>query len=170
VTDGASIIRWVLIVSVTAVLQIGLASQIPVAGVHPELLLLVSICAGLVSGPGAGAGVGFACGLILDLFVPGRMGITALTYVLVGYGAGVAGDAVARPTRGIQAGMVAMASIAGVLLYAAIGQLLGQRSLSDPNLLAIVGIVAAFNAVLAVPVLAVCRWAHPEQQQRLRTR
>ena len=89
-TDGASIIRWILIVSVATVLQIGLASQVPIAEVHPELLLLVSVCAGLVSGPGTGAGVGFACGLILDLFVPGRLGITALSYVLVGYGAGVA--------------------------------------------------------------------------------
>ncbi len=169
-TDGASIIRWILIVSVATVLQIGLASQVPIAEVHPELLLLVSVCAGLVSGPGTGAGVGFACGLILDLFVPGRLGITALSYVLVGYGAGVAGDAVARPTRTIQAAMVALASIAGVLLYAAIGQLLGQHTLSDPHLLAIVGIVAGCNAVLAVPVLAVCRWAQPEQQQRLRTR
>lgn len=169
-TDGGSIFRWVLIVSVAVVLQIGLVSQIRPAGVHPELLLLLSICAGLVSGSGTGAGVGFACGLVLDLFVPGHMGTTALSYVLIGYGAGVAGDAVARPTRSIQAGIVALASIAGVLLYAAIGELLGQRSLSDPNLAAIVGIVAACNAVLAVPVLAVCRWADPEREQRLRTR
>ena len=44
-TDGRSLIRWVLIVSVATVLQIGLATQVRVAGVHPDLLLLVSICA-----------------------------------------------------------------------------------------------------------------------------
>jgi rod shape-determining protein MreD len=169
VIEGSSLIRWLLIVTVTLVLQIGLATQIQVAGVHPDLMLLVAICAGLVGGPSAGAGVGFACGLLFDLFLPGRFGVTALAYLLVGYGSGVAGDAVARPNRWISVGMVALASAAGTLLYAAIGQLLGQRSLSDPNLGAIVGIVAAFNAALAVPVLAVCRWAEPEDV-RLRVR
>ena len=168
-TEPSSLIRWVLIVTVALVLQIGLATQFRVAGVHPDLLLLVAICAGLVGGPSTGAGVGFACGLLFDLFLPGRFGVTALAYLLVGYGSGVAGDAVARPNRWISAGMVAVPSAAGTLLYAAIGQLLGQRSLSDPNLAAIVGIVAAFNALFAVPVLAVCRWAAPEHV-RLRAR
>ena len=167
--EGSSIIRWVLVVSVALVLQVGLATQIRVADVHPDLLLLVAVCAGLVAGPGTGAGVGFACGLLFDLFLPGRFGVTALAYLLVGYGSGVAGEAVARPNRWISVGMVALASVAGTLLYAAIGQLLGQSSLSDPNLAAIVGIVAAFNALPAVPALAVCRWADPEDV-RLRVR
>ena len=166
---GSSLIRWVLVVSVALVLQVGLATQVRVADVHPDLLLLVAICAGLVGGPSTGAGVGFACGLLFDLFLPGRFGVTALAYLLVGYGSGVAGDAVARPNRWISVGMVALASAGGTLLYAAIAQLLGQASLSDPNLGAIVGIVAAFNALLAVPVLAVCRWAEPEDV-RLRVR
>ncbi len=162
-THGNELARWVLIVSVAVVAQVGLASQIRLAGVHPDLLLLVAVCAGLTSGPTTGAGVGFACGLALDLFLPGRFGVTALAYLLAGYGSGVAGDAVARPTKWISTGLVVLASAAGVLLYAAIGQLLGQRSLSDPNLLAIVGIVAAFNGILAVPVLAACRWARPDE-------
>lgn len=154
--------RWALILSGTLVLQIGLATQISVAGVHPDLLLLVAICAGLVGGPSTGAGVGFVAGLLLDLFLPGRFGVTALAYLLVGYGSGVAGDAVARPNRWISCGIVTLASAAGTLVYAAIGQMLGQRSMSDPRLAAIVGIVAVFNALLALPALAVCRWAEPE--------
>lgn len=154
--------RWALIVTVTLVLQIGLATRIRVLGVHADLMLLVSVCAGVVAGPGTGAGVGFACGLLFDLFLPGRLGTTALAYLLVGYGSGVAGESVARPNRWTSVGIVVLASAAGTLVYATIGQLLGERSLSDPNLVGIVGIVAAFNAVLAVPALAVCRWAEPE--------
>ena len=168
-TNGTAVIRWILVVTVATVLQVGLAVQVRVVDVHPDLLLLVAVCAGVAVGPGVGAGVGFACGLVIDLLVPGRFGVTALAYLIVGYGSGLAGDAVARPTRAISAGMVAVASAVGVLLYAAIGQLLGQRSLSDPNLWAIVGIVTAFNAVLAVPVLGVCRWAHAGDD-RLRLR
>lgn len=160
--QGNEIVRWMLILTVAVVLQVGVA-HIQVADVHPDLLLLVAVCAGLAAGPTTGAGVGFACGLAFDLFLPGRFGVTALTYLLVGYGSGVAGDAVPRPTKWISTGMAALASAVGVLLYAAIGQLLGQRSLSDPNLPVIVGIVAAFNAILAVPVLAVCRWACPDE-------
>lgn len=158
-------LRWTLIVSVALVLQIGLATQIRLHGVHPDLLLLVTICAGIVGGPGTGTGVGFACGLLFDLFLPGRLGVTALSYLLVGYASGIAGESIARPNRWTAGGIVVVASCAGTLLYATIGQLLGQRSLTDPNLAAIVGIVAAFNAVLAVPVLAVCRWAEPEHVQ-----
>lgn len=163
--EPGRLLRWFVILTVALVLQIGLATRIPVFGVHPDLMLLVAVCAGIVGGPGTGAGIGFTCGILLDLFLPGRFGVTALSYLLVGYGAGVAGDAVARPSRWISIGIVTLASAAGTLLYATIGQLLGQRSLSDPNLVAIVGIVAAFNAVLAVPVLAACRWADPEPVQ-----
>lgn len=163
--DSARPLRWILIVSVALVLQIGLATRFRIMGVHPDLLLLVSLCAGLVGGPGTGGVVGFASGLLFDLFLPGRFGVTALSYLLVGYGSGVAGEAVARPNRWISAGIVVLGSIVGTLLYAMIGQLLGQHSLSDPNLGSIVGMVTVFNAVLAVPVLAVCRWAQPEHTQ-----
>lgn len=160
--EPTRLLRWTLILTGALVLQIGPATQISVAGVHPDLLLLVAICAGVVGGPSTGAGVGFVAGLLFDLFLPGRFGVTALAYLLVGYGSGVAGDAVARPNRWISCGMVTLASAFGTLLYAVIGQMLGQRSMSDPRLVAIVGIVASFNAVLALPVLAVCRWAEPE--------
>ena len=160
--ESTRFLRWAIIVSAAAVLQIGLAADISVAGVHPDLLLLVSICAGIVGGPGTGAGIGFTAGLLFDLFLPGRFGVTALAYLLVGYASGVAGDSVARPNRWISVAMVALASAAGTLAYAVIGQMLGQRSMSDPRLAAIVGIVAVFNALLALTTLAVCRWAEPE--------
>jgi rod shape-determining protein MreD len=168
-TDVRQLLRWVLILSITLVLQVGLFNDVRFWGVHPDLLLLLAVCAGLTGGPGRGAGVGFACGLLLDLFLPGRFGVTALAYALTGYGAGVAGDTVVRPARWISVGLVVLSSAAGTLLYAAIGQLLGQRSLSDPRLAAIVGIVSVVNGVLALPALAVCRWAdHDPLRARLR--
>jgi rod shape-determining protein MreD len=164
-----NVMRWVLVVSAAVVLQVGLLTDLRVYGVHPDLLLLVAVCAGIEGGPGRGAGIGFACGLLFDLFLQGPFGVTALAYALTGYAAGLAGDTVVRPARWISIGMVAVASAAGTLLYAALGQLLGQRSLSDPHLGAIVGIVAATNALLALPALAVCRWAdHDPVRARLR--
>jgi len=163
------LLRWTLIVSVALVLQVGLLNDVRIAGVHPDLMLLLAVCAGLTGGPGEGAGVGFACGLLLDLFLPGRFGVTALAYALTGYGAGVAGDTVVRPARWISVGLVVVSSALGTLLYAAIGQLLGQRSLSDPRLGVIIGIVSVINGALSLPALAVCRWAdHDPVRARLR--
>ena len=164
-----SVLRWALILSVALILQVGLFTDLRIGGVHPDLLLLLAVCAGLEGGPGRGAGVGFAAGLLMDLFLPGRFGVTALASALTGYGAGVAGDTVVRPARWISVGLVVVISAAGTLLYAAIGQLLGQHSLSDPRLGVIVGIVAATNGLLALPALAVCRWAdHDPVRARLR--
>jgi rod shape-determining protein MreD len=169
ILDPRTVLRWTLVASAALVLQVGLLNDLRIAGVHPDLMLLLAVCAGLSGGPGRGAEVGFAAGLLLDLFLPGRFGVTALAFALVGYTAGVAGDTVVRPARWISVGLVVVCSAAGVLLYAALGHLLGQHSLSDPRLGAIVGIVSVINGLLALPALAVCRWAdHDPLQARLR--
>lgn len=169
IIEPRTILRWTLVVSVALVLQMGLLNDLRIAGVHPDLMLLLAVCAGLCGGPGRGAGVGFASGLLLDLFLPGRFGVTALAYALTGYAAGVAGDTVVRPARWISVGLVVLSSALGIIVYAAIGHLLGQHSLSDPRLGAIVGIVSVVNGLLALPALAVCRWAdHDPLQARLR--
>ncbi len=164
-----TVLRWILVVSVTLVVQVGLVTDLRVYGVHPDLLLLLAVCAGIEGGPGRGAVLGFSCGLLFDLFLPGPFGMTALAYAVTGYVAGLVGDTVVRPARWISIGLVTLCSAGGMLLYAGLGQLLGQRSLADPRLGAIVGIVAATNALLSLPALAVCRWAdHDPVRARLR--
>jgi len=67
-----------------------------------------------------------------------------------------------RTSRAISVAVVTAASAAGTLLYALLGQLLGQRTLSDPRLWSIVAIVALCNAALCLPALAASRWAEGE--------
>lgn len=153
------LLRWGLVLTGAMVLQVGAVNDLRIAGVHPDLMLLLAVCAGLAGGPAQGAGVGFTAGLLADLFLPGRFGVSALCFAVVGYASGVAGDTVVRPARWISVSMVTVASALGVLLYAAVNHLLGQRSLGDPRLGAIVGIVSVVNGLLALPALAVCRWA-----------
>lgn len=157
--DGGALLRWALLLVVGLVVQVTIATDLRFFGVHPDVLLLLAVCGGAAAGPGQGAVVGFVAGLLLDLFLPGRFGVAALSYGVAGYVAGLAGDAVIRPSRWISVGIVALTSAGGVLLYAALGHLLGQHTFADPRLAAIVGIVAAVNAVLAVPTLGACRWA-----------
>lgn len=157
--EPAGLARWALLVLTLYVVQIGVFADLQLFGVHPDAMLALGICAGLAAGPVRGSQVGFAAGLLSDLVLQGALGTTAFAFALVGFGAGAAGDAVLRTSKLISVGIVAAASSAGVLLYAAVAQLLGERTLSDPRLWRIVAIVTLFNVVLCLPMLALCKWA-----------
>lgn len=158
-SDPSAVVRWGLIVLTAFLLQVGVVADLGLFGVHPELMLLLAICAGLAGGPVRGAEIGFVAGLMADLLLQSPLGVSALAFALVGFGVGTIEESVIRSSKLISIALAAMASAVGTLLYAAIAQMLGQRSLADPRLWVIVGIVSLLNAVLCVPVLALCRWA-----------
>ena len=151
--------RWAAIVGTAFVLQVAFLGDLRILGVHPDLMLLVAVAAGLIGGPSRGAVVGFVAGLLVDLLLPGRLGTSALAYSLVGFGIGVAGESLMRSAKGIVVGLVMAGSAAGVLAYAALAHLLGAGSLTDPRLLQIVVIVAVFNGLVCLPVLYLAQWA-----------
>lgn len=153
------VLRWTTLVLAAFVVQIGVLVDLRPFGVHADLMLLVAICAGLAGGSTRGAVVGFSAGALVDLVLPGTMGVSALAFALVGFGVGSLHESVMSMTRAMSVAVSAAASAAGVLLFAVLAQLLGQRTLTDPRLVAIVGIVAVLNAVLTVPVLALARRA-----------
>ena len=152
-------LRWLLVVVTAYLVQVAFLGDIQLLGVHPDIMLLVAVAAGLCGGPARGAGIGFLAGLLVDLVMPGRIGTTALAFSLVGFASGLIGESVIRSAKVILVGLVVAGSAAGVILYAAIAHLLGQSSLSDPRLGLIVGIVAAFNGLLCLPVMALGQWA-----------
>lgn len=168
-TDEAALIaRYSVVLAVAWVLQVAMLNDFRIGEVRPELLLLVALCAAVVGGATRGAIVGFAAGCLADLFLAGRFGVSALSYALVAYGTGVVADTIIRPARWISVTLITLASAAGVLAYAALAQLLGQSTLSDPRLGWIVGIVAVINGALSLPTLAVCRWADHHDPVRAR--
>ena len=54
--------RWALVLVTTLVLQAGLAGQMSIAGVVPDLMVTIAVCAGLAGGAQRGAVVGFWAG------------------------------------------------------------------------------------------------------------
>lgn len=158
-SDGAGVLRWALVLTVGLVLQVTVVGDLQLLEVRPDLMLLVAVSAGVAAGPGRGAVVGFVAGLLLDLFLPGRLGVAALAAGVAGFVAGVAADAVIRPSKWISTAIVTLTSAGGVLLYAVLSHLLGRHLLADAQLMPVIGIVAAVNGLLTVPVVAVCRWA-----------
>src|SRR5580704_6564212 len=82
-------LRIFLLLLVAILLETTIGSDLRVRGVAPDLMLLLTICAGLTGGAEAGAWVGFFAGLMADLFLTSTpLGLSALTYCLIGAAAG----------------------------------------------------------------------------------
>ncbi|MDF2800584.1 MAG: putative rane protein [Anaerocolumna sp.] len=66
-------------------LQTTVFQWIPLAGVVPNLLLIIAVSTGLMRGRTEGLMVGFFCGLLIDLNYGTVVGLYALFYLLIGY-------------------------------------------------------------------------------------
>ena len=161
--------RLFIVGVVIVVVQVGLLQQVTVANVHPDAFLLVAICAGLVAGPQAGAVVGFVTGLVADLFVVTPYGLSALCYVLVAFTVGqTAALPGGRAPHLFKVVTAFLGSIGGTLLYLGLAILVGQPHLARAQLVDVLAVVSVANAVLAVPGVAVMRWAFSAGAQQSR--
>lgn len=151
--------KVVLAVVVALVLQVSLFARFSFEGAQPDVMVLLAIAAGFVAGPEKGAVVGFSAGLAFDVVLATPFGLSAFVYTLVGYAVGVAAGSVLRSSWWIVPAVAAAASAAAMVLYAVVGEVVGQATLSGPPLTAIVVVVAAVNAVLAPVAVRAMRWA-----------
>ncbi|MCU0267760.1 MAG: rod shape-determining protein MreD [Acidimicrobiales bacterium] len=140
------------------VLQRGLLSDARIAGVALDLLLLVSLAAGLTGGPDRGAAFGFAAGLGMDLLLQGPLGLTALAFCLAGYVAGRYEGSTVRASRWRPVITVGVGSAATYGLYVVLGWVFGQRSMLSDRLWVIVLVVSLVNAIISPLALRVMRW------------
>lgn len=129
-------------------LQTTVLARMRVFGVMPDFMLLVAIAGGIVAGPIRGAALGFASGMLIDLFLPTPLGLSALVFTLVAYGVAVANTGVLRSAWYIPVLTAGGASAAGVVLYAVIGGVLGEPMVTG-HLVTIAAVVGVSNAVLA---------------------
>lgn len=149
-------IRIGLLLVLATVVQTALASDLRVAGVAPDLLVLMAILAGLAGGAEAGAIVGFVAGLLSDMFLTSTpLGLSALTYCVIGASIGAARSSI-LPERSLVVPVTALFATAGaVLMFVAFGEILGQGQLLGAGrswLIKVLLIESAWNLVLSVPV------------------
>jgi rod shape-determining protein MreD len=156
-------VRLGALLFIALILQISVMSDLRVKGAAPDLMLLLAVCAGMADGPETGALVGFVAGLLIDLFLQTTpVGLSALTYCIVGFGVGTLRHTVIRDSWWLAPLTSLIASGAGVALFVVIGVMVGQSQLTAlpaTSLVEIATIVAVMNAVLAVPVIRVVGWA-----------
>jgi rod shape-determining protein MreD len=161
--------RIALIVLVTLVLQVTLFSRFSYEGARPDVMILLAVMAGFRLGPQRGAIVGFAAGVSFDIVLSTPLGLSALVYTIVGYGVGVTTSGMVRTSRWAAPAVAVAGSAVGMVLYALVGAVLGEPTLSGPPLASIVVLVAAVNALLAPLAARALSWARTDDRDRRQT-
>ncbi|HVL28711.1 MAG TPA: rod shape-determining protein MreD [Acidimicrobiales bacterium] len=136
-----------------------LLAEVRVAGVMPDIMLLVAVAAGLVAGPSYGAVAGFASGLLSDLLLPTPLGLSALVFTLIGYAVGLAKAGLLRESPAFPVAVAFVASSAGVGLFALAGSMIGATGLMNARLATVMLVVGIANGLLVLPVLRLVRWS-----------
>jgi rod shape-determining protein MreD len=152
-------LRVILVYMAALLLQLTIFVEVRVVGVAPELPAMVAVLAGLLAGAQGGSLIAFGAGLMWDIYLPTPLGLAAVSFALVAFGLGSITEDLFHDTR-IQTGLLVFAgTAASVAAYAVLGEVVGQRGLVDDDLLQIVLISSAFNAVLSLAVAPAMRWA-----------
>ena len=153
------VLRLVAVYLAALLLQLTVFVEVRVAGVAPELPALVAILAGLLAGAHRGPMIAFGAGLIWDVYLPTPLGLAAVSFALVAFGLGSITEDLFHDTR-TQTGLLAFAgTAASVTAYAVLGEVIGQRGMVDDDLLKIVLVSSAINAVLSLAAAPAMRWA-----------
>ncbi len=81
-------LAFIALLVVSFLVQTTLASEISIAGIKPDFILVVTVCLAVFEGPGRGAVFGFWGGFLEDMVSSAVMGVSSLSKVIVGYLAG----------------------------------------------------------------------------------
>jgi rod shape-determining protein MreD len=160
--NRSELARLSLVIFLFVVIQETVMLELRIGGVHPDIMLLLPIVAGIVGGPSRGAGIGFATGLVSDLFLPTPFGLSALVGCLVGFGVGLATIALDRSAWWLAPVATFGASALYEVTYGALGSLLGQPQMLHVALARIVVVVSVTNALLAIVAVRLVKWGMAE--------
>jgi rod shape-determining protein MreD len=140
--------RIVALVIALVIVQFGVLAQITVAGVHLDVLLLATVCTGLARGPRAGLLVGFAFGLLQDVFLASPLGLMALGYAVGGFVAGVLSDGIDE-LPWVQMALSALGCVVALTLFVVVGHVLGDVDVAASRALRIITVISVVDAVCA---------------------
>lgn len=146
--------------------QSSLLSKMNLGIVKPEAMLLIPITAGMLAGAERGAVAGFFAGILSDLFLQTPMGLSALTYSVVGFGVGAMHTGVLRAAWWIGPLTALIASAVGKMVFVVVGAVVGVENLFRPDLAVIVIGIALVNAPLSILVVRLMAWAWPVDATR----
>ena len=147
---------FAIILLVFLLIQVGVATEISVGRVKPDILLVATICWALLEGPSRGALFGFFGGLLEDAFTTAVMGVGAFAKTILGYVGGELRQRVISKSVAWPAVIVFFGSILHELIKFATWAMVGMEERPAFNFGIIAG-MALYNALLTLvvyPVLA----------------
>jgi rod shape-determining protein MreD len=156
-------LRLVVLGFLVLLIQTTFGTDLRTASVAPDLMVLFTICAGLTGGAEAGAWVGFFAGLSFDMFlVSTPVGLSALTYCIIGASVGALRTSVLQERPAMYPVVALAATAAAVLLFVGAGDVFGQNQLVGAGrswLIRVMIVESIWNALLAIPLGYVYAWA-----------
>ena len=156
-----------VLVTVALALQVTVLSRLPLPGATPDLVLLVVVGLALSHGPAYGLVLGFGAGLASDLVPPAdhEIGRWAFVLTVVGYLAGAARDDTRRSAF-VPLAVVAGAGAGSILLYAGLGALMDDTSVTWAAVSRLLPTAVVYDVVLsafAIPaILMLVRRTEPD--------
>jgi rod shape-determining protein MreD len=172
--SSSLLVRVAVLSLVVVFFQIGVVSEVPIFGINVDLSPLLVAFIGLLCGSMIGCVSGFAVGLLVDLALLQTLGLTSLIFTLIGFWAGRL-----REVRDPQAALTPLLVGAGATAVALVGYslmefMLGVDAPVSLDLLKQIVLEVLVNAVVALPMWALVRWALqgalPEDPRRRRRR
>jgi cell shape-determining protein MreD len=97
--------------------------------------------------------------LAVDVFLSTPLGVSALSFSLVGYGVGVVQGGLVRSSRWVAPVMGALGGLAGGVLFVAIAALAGQDQLLALSSVRVILVASLYDALLAFAAFPIARWA-----------
>jgi rod shape-determining protein MreD len=152
-------IRYFLLIVSLVVLQTALFPSLRVFDVGPDLLLVATIAVAYERGAETGAVFGFVSGIAIDCFLSSPLGVSALSFALVGYGVGVFQSGLVRSSRWMAPILGGVGGFVGGVLWVLIAALAGQEDLFVATTMRTLVIAAIYDALAAFVVFPFARWA-----------
>lgn len=153
-------VKVMIVIVFALVIQDVLLNQIVILGSHPDLMIILPVTAGIVGGAEVGAVVGFFAGGAIDLILVTPFGLSALVFVLIGYGAGaVVRSGLGSDFYNARIFGATVGTIGGTFVYAIVAMVIGQPGIISLHLFETLSVVGLGALVLSPAVFVVWRWA-----------
>jgi rod shape-determining protein MreD len=149
--------RLALLGLLGGIFQLTTVSQVTIFGVPADLSPLLVASVGFLCGSISGAVFGFSLGLFVDTVLLQTLGVNSLVLTAVGYGAGRLRELRDPAHTLVPVAVGAAASAVAVIGFSVLQFLLGVDAPVSYLLVRQILLVIVLNALLALPVYAVCR-------------
>jgi rod shape-determining protein MreD len=140
-------IRLIAAVALVFVGQVAVISRVSLIGVRPDVWLVFVLAIAIGGGRNRGAVAGFFAGAMADMFMPSPVGLSALSYSIVGYAVGAFAEDVSGAPWAIA--LLGLAGGAfGFIIYVVVGAATHFVHTSVAHAALVVAVEMACSAVL----------------------